>query len=78
LRQIQQLVLLYPPQGEKGPNRVATVAVQTAPHAASLGKNSGPRSAADYPTWVILAAPRKLLTIQILTALCSSFPVNFR
>lgn len=25
LRQIQQLTLLYPPQGEKGPNRVATV-----------------------------------------------------
>ena len=25
LRQIQQFVLLYPPQGDKGPNRVATV-----------------------------------------------------
>jgi hypothetical protein len=25
LRQIQQFVLLYPPQGEKGPNRTATV-----------------------------------------------------
>ena len=25
LRQIQQFVLLYSPQGEKGPNRVATV-----------------------------------------------------
>jgi transposase len=25
LRQIQQYVLLYPPQGEKGPNRVATI-----------------------------------------------------
>jgi transposase len=25
LRQIQQFALLYPPQGEKGPNRVATV-----------------------------------------------------
>jgi hypothetical protein len=25
LRQIQQFVLLYPPQGEKGPNRIATV-----------------------------------------------------
>ena len=25
LRQIQQFVLLYPAQGEKGPNRVATV-----------------------------------------------------
>jgi hypothetical protein len=25
LRQIQPFVLLYPPQGEKGPNRVATV-----------------------------------------------------
>jgi hypothetical protein len=25
LRQIQQFALLYPPQGDKGPNRVATV-----------------------------------------------------
>ncbi|HEY6340088.1 MAG TPA: hypothetical protein VIY49_01235 [Bryobacteraceae bacterium] len=25
LRQIQQFVLLYPPQGEKGPNRAASV-----------------------------------------------------
>jgi hypothetical protein len=25
LRQIQQFLLLYPPQGQKGPNRVATV-----------------------------------------------------
>jgi hypothetical protein len=25
LRQIQQFVLLYPPQGEKGPKRTATV-----------------------------------------------------
>jgi hypothetical protein len=25
LRQIQQFVLLYPPQGHKGPNRIATV-----------------------------------------------------
>jgi hypothetical protein len=25
LRQIQQIVLLYPPLGEKGPNRAATV-----------------------------------------------------
>src|SRR5260370_27538085 len=25
LRQIQKYVLLYPPQGEKGPNRLATV-----------------------------------------------------
>jgi hypothetical protein len=25
LQQIQQFVLLYPPQGEKGPNRIATV-----------------------------------------------------
>ena len=25
LRQIQQFILLYPPLGEKGPNRVATV-----------------------------------------------------
>jgi hypothetical protein len=25
LQQIQQFVLLYPPQGEKGPNRVTTV-----------------------------------------------------
>jgi transposase len=35
LRQIQQFVLLYPPQGEKGPNRVATVlSKQTLPQQA--------------------------------------------
>lgn len=35
LRQIQQFILLYPPQGEKGPNRVATVlSKQTLPQQA--------------------------------------------
>jgi transposase len=41
LRQIQQFVLLYPPQGEKGPNRVATVlSKQTLPQQA-LAKTLG-------------------------------------
>ena len=41
LRQIQQFVLLYPPQGEKGPNRVATVfSTQTLTQQA-LAKNLG-------------------------------------
>ena len=41
LRQIQQFVLLYPPQGEKGPNRVATVlSKQTFPQQA-LAKTLG-------------------------------------
>jgi hypothetical protein len=41
LRQIQQFVLLYPPQGEKGPNRAATVlSKQTLPQQA-LAKTLG-------------------------------------
>jgi transposase len=41
LRQIQQFVLLYPPQGQKGPNRVATVlSKQTLPQQA-LAKTLG-------------------------------------
>lgn len=44
LRQIQQFTLLYPPQGEKGPNRVATVlSKQTLPQqslAEELGLNT--------------------------------------
>lgn len=41
LRQIQQFVLLYPPQGEKGPNRIATVlSKQTLPQQ-SLAKTLG-------------------------------------
>jgi len=41
LRQIQEFVLLYPPQGEKGPNRVATVlSKQTLPQQA-LAKTLG-------------------------------------
>src|SRR5215471_2357238 len=41
LRQIQQFVLLYAPQGEKGPNRVATVlSTQTLPQQA-LAKTFG-------------------------------------
>jgi transposase len=41
LRQIQQFTLLYPPQGEKGPNRVATVlSKQTLPQQ-SLAKELG-------------------------------------
>jgi transposase len=41
LRQIQQFVLLYPPQGQKGPNRIATVlSKQTLPQQA-LAKTLG-------------------------------------
>jgi hypothetical protein len=41
LRQIQEFVLLYPPQGDKGPNRVATVlSKQTLPQVA-LAKTLG-------------------------------------
>jgi transposase len=41
LRQIQEFVLLYPPQGDKGPNRVATVlSKQTLPQRA-LAKTLG-------------------------------------
>jgi hypothetical protein len=41
LRQIQQFVLLYPPQGQKGPNRVTTLlSKQTLPQQA-LAKTLG-------------------------------------
>ncbi|MDE3157804.1 MAG: IS1634 family transposase [Acidobacteriota bacterium] len=41
LRQIQQFVLLYPPQGEKGPNRVATVGSKQTPTQQALAKTLG-------------------------------------
>ena len=42
LRQIQQFVLLYPPQGEKGPNRVATVLSKQTLAQQSPGRRVGP------------------------------------
>jgi len=41
LRQIQQFVLLYPPQGEKGPNRVATVLSKQTLTQQALAKTMG-------------------------------------
>jgi len=41
LRQIQQFTLLYPPQGEKGPNRVATVLSKQTLAQQSLAKQLG-------------------------------------
>jgi transposase len=41
LRQIQQFVLLYPPQGEKGPNRVATVLSKQSLTQQALAKTLG-------------------------------------
>ena len=41
LRQIQQFTLLYPPQGEKGPNRVATVLSKQTLAQQSLAKELG-------------------------------------
>jgi len=41
LRQIQQFVLLYPPQGEKGPNRVAIVLSKQALPQQALAKTLG-------------------------------------
>ena len=41
LRQIQQFTLLYPPQGEKGPNRVATVLSKQTLAQQSLAKDLG-------------------------------------
>lgn len=41
LRQIQQFVLLYPPQGEKGPNRIATVLSKQTLTQQSLAKTLG-------------------------------------
>ena len=41
LRQIQPFVLLYPPQGEKGPNRVATVLSKQTRTQPALAKTLG-------------------------------------
>jgi transposase len=41
LRQIQQFVLLYPPQGEKGPNRIATVLSKQTLTQQALAKTMG-------------------------------------
>jgi transposase len=41
LRQIQQFVLLYPPQGDKGPNRVATVLSKQTLSQQALAKTLG-------------------------------------
>ena len=41
LRQIQQFVLLYPPQGEKGPNRIATVLSKQTLSQQALAKTLG-------------------------------------
>jgi len=41
LRQIQEFVLLYPPQGEKGPNRVATVVSKQTLAQQALAKTLG-------------------------------------
>jgi transposase len=41
LRQIQQFVLLYPPQGEKGPNRMATVGSKQTSTQQALAKALG-------------------------------------
>jgi hypothetical protein len=66
LCQIQQFVLLYPPQGEK-PRRHS--AVQTDPHPASLGKTLGLDQLHITQTWVIPAVARRLLRSQTLTVL---------
>ena len=41
LRQIQQFVLLYPPQGNKGPNRIATVLSKQTLSQQALAKTLG-------------------------------------
>ena len=41
LRQIQQFVLPYPPQGEKGPNRAATVLSKQSLTQQALAKTLG-------------------------------------
>jgi hypothetical protein len=64
LRQIQQFVVLYPPQGEKGQSHRYR-AVQTDPPSASSGQNLGLGSTAYYPTWVIPPVAGKRLTAQI-------------
>jgi len=78
LRQIQQFVLLYPPQGEKGPNRVATVlSKQTLPQQA-LAKTLGLDQSAYHPTWVIRIAAHNFLQGNALTPARLRSGVNSR
>ena len=76
LRQIQPFVLLYPPQGEKGPHCVATVLSKLTLTQQVFGQNPRFGSIAYYPTWVIPFAGRNLLTAQCITALSTSPAVN--
>jgi transposase len=79
LRQIQQFVLLlHPPQGEKGPNRVATVLSKQTLTQQALAKTPRFGSVAYYPTWVIPHRARNLLTAQCLMPLSPSLAVNSR
>jgi hypothetical protein len=78
LRQIQEFVLLYPPQGEKGPNRIATVlSKQTLPQQA-LPKTLGLDQLRLTPRGAIRRATRNLLPKQLLTFLFLLFSVNSR
>ena len=53
-------------------------AVQTDPHSAIPGQDSGPGPVTYYPTWVIPAVARNLLIAQILIPLPLSSAVNSR
>jgi hypothetical protein len=66
LRQIQQFVLLYPPQGEKGPNRVATVfSKQTLTQQAlakALGLDQLHTQRGQYPSACVSASQHNALS----------------
>ena len=51
LQQIQQFVLLYPREGEKGPDRAACV-LSSRPWCNKFWPKAEVRRAADCPTWV--------------------------
>ncbi len=82
LQRIQQFILLYPRQGEKGPHRAAqvlskqTLVQQALAKALKLtGFGQGPEAgrAADYPPWVIPTGRLKLHKKELL-GICRTNP----
>ena len=68
LQQIQQFVLLYPRQGEKGPDRAAYVLSKQTLGAAGFGQGAEAGRTADYPPWVRQADYSRLHKNECLQA----------
>ena len=74
VQQIKQFVLLYPPQGEKGPPRTAYVLSQQTLAQQALVKTLGLAAMASwYPAWVRQRnAPNPLTNIRLPSRLLDS------